>query len=190
MVEAAEKRAMEEDFHMSSSRDTGQLLRTLAASKPGGLLLELGTGVGVGAAWLLDGMDRSARLITVEVHPEAAQISKEMLASDTRVEVLHANGIEWLEEYDGPLFDLIFVDCSRLKYEQRSLTLSRLAPGGMFVCDDVIWQPTWDPELRPSKDRVDKFRVEIFDDPGIQVTLMDWGPGICIASRIAGDASI
>jgi predicted O-methyltransferase YrrM len=188
LVEAAEKRAMEEDFHMSSSRETGPLLRTLAASKPGGLMLELGTGVGVGAGWLLDGMDRSARLITLEVHPEAAQISKEMLASDPRVEVLQANGVEWLEEYDGRPFDLIFADVGLLKYERRSLTLSRLAAGGLFVCDDIIWQPTWDPAVRPSKDRVDKFRVEIFEEPGVQVTLLDWGPGVCIASRIADDA--
>jgi predicted O-methyltransferase YrrM len=188
LVEVAEKRSMEEDFHMSSSRETGPLLRTLAASKPGGLMLELGTGVGVGAAWLLDGMDRASRLITLEVHPEAAQISKEILATDPRVEVVQAHGIEWLEAYDGRLFDLIFADVGRLKYERRALTLSRLAPGGFFVCDDVIWQPTWDPDIRPSKDRVDKFRAEIFQETGVHVTLMDWGPGICVAARIADDA--
>ena len=187
LVEAAEKRAMEEDFHMSSARDTGQLLRTLAASKPGGLLLEIGTGVGVGSGWLLDGMDRAARLITLEVHPEAAQISKEMLASDPRVEVVHADALEWLRAYDGPLFDLIFVDASVPKYEERALTLSRIAPGGLFVCDDVIWSASWDPAVRPSKDRVDRFRAEIFDEPDFHVTLMDWGPGVCVATRIVAD---
>jgi len=188
LVEAAEKRALEEDFHMSSSRETGMLLRTLAGSKPGGLLLELGTGVGVGSAWLLDGMDATARLVTLEVHPEAAEICRTMLASDPRVEVVEAHGIKWLEAYTGPPFDLIFVDVGQLKYERRDLTLSKLAPGGLFVCDDVIWQPTWDPAVRPSKDRVDKFRAEIFSQPGVHVTLMDWSSGICVASRIADDA--
>lgn len=188
LVEVAEKRALEEDFHMSSSHETGPLLRTLAASKPGGLLLELGTGVGVGAGWLLEGMDRSARLITLEVHPEAAQICWEMLADDPRAEVVQANGVDWLENYDGPLFDLIFADVGRLKYERRALTLSKLAPGGIFVCDDVIWQPSWDPAVRPSKDRVDRFRDEIFGQAGVHVTLLDWGPGICVATRIVDDA--
>lgn len=36
-------------FTMSSDRLTGSLLRTLAASKPVGSFLELGTGVGMGA---------------------------------------------------------------------------------------------------------------------------------------------
>ncbi|OXM48498.1 O-methyltransferase [Amycolatopsis alba] len=188
LVTVAEKRAMEEDFHMSSARDTGQLLRTLAASKPGGRLLEIGTGVGVGAGWLLDGMDPAARLITLEVHPEAAQISKEMLASDSRVEVVQANAVDWLRAYDGPLFDLIFVDASVPKYEERALTLSRIAPGGLFVCDDVIWSAAWDPQVRPSKDRVDKFRAEIHGEPDFHVSLLDWGPGICVATRITADA--
>jgi hypothetical protein len=35
----------------------GALLRVMAAMKPGGRLLEIGTGTGVGTCWLLDGMD-------------------------------------------------------------------------------------------------------------------------------------
>ena len=42
-------------------------LAALAASKPGGRLLELGTGTGIGTAWLLSGMDGDARLDTVDV---------------------------------------------------------------------------------------------------------------------------
>lgn len=44
-------------FVQSSEGDLGRLLRLLVASRPGGTFLELGTGVGYGAAWLLDGMD-------------------------------------------------------------------------------------------------------------------------------------
>src|SRR4051794_22116841 len=47
-------------FQLASEQRTGVLLRVLAASKPGGHLLELGTGTGVGTAWLLDGMAEDA----------------------------------------------------------------------------------------------------------------------------------
>ena len=40
-------------FSMASEPKTGALLAALAASKPGGRFLELGTGTGVGTAWLL-----------------------------------------------------------------------------------------------------------------------------------------
>ena len=34
----------------------GALLRVMAATKPGGRMLEIGTGTGVGTCWLLDGI--------------------------------------------------------------------------------------------------------------------------------------
>src|SRR5262245_12034152 len=43
-------------FGMASEHRVGALLRVLAASRPAGRVLELGTGTGVGAAWLLEGM--------------------------------------------------------------------------------------------------------------------------------------
>ena len=48
-----EARAAALGFDMSSDPKVGALLATLAASKPRGRSLELGTGAGVGAAWLL-----------------------------------------------------------------------------------------------------------------------------------------
>ena len=44
-------------FTMASDVLTCSLLRTLAASKPAGRFLELGTGTGLSTAWILDGMD-------------------------------------------------------------------------------------------------------------------------------------
>jgi len=45
-------------FTMISEHKTGALLRALAASKPGGAFLELGTGTGASTAWILDGMSK------------------------------------------------------------------------------------------------------------------------------------
>jgi len=42
------------------------MLRTLAASKPGGRFLELGTGTGIATAWLLEGMDERSTLISID----------------------------------------------------------------------------------------------------------------------------
>lgn len=50
------------NFTMASEPKTGAVLRVLAASKLAGRMLELGTGTGVGTAWLLAGMDAASRL--------------------------------------------------------------------------------------------------------------------------------
>jgi hypothetical protein len=43
-------------FTMASDSQTCSLLRTLAASKPAGRFLELGTGTGLSTSWILDDM--------------------------------------------------------------------------------------------------------------------------------------
>jgi tRNA A58 N-methylase Trm61 len=48
----------------------------MAASKPGGRMLETGTGTGVGTCWLLDGMDATARLTTVDIDPTVQTIAR------------------------------------------------------------------------------------------------------------------
>src|SRR5262249_2767374 len=53
VVDAILRDTREMGFSMASEPQTGSLLRTLAASKPGGRFLELGTGTGVATAWLL-----------------------------------------------------------------------------------------------------------------------------------------
>ena len=55
------------NFTMVSEAKVGALLSALAASKPGGRLLELGTGTGHGAAWLLAGMEDASTLATVRL---------------------------------------------------------------------------------------------------------------------------
>src|SRR5207248_8601968 len=58
VIQDIEKAARAVDFTISSDIYTGSLLRTLAAAKPGGTLLELGTGCGMGTAWILRSEER------------------------------------------------------------------------------------------------------------------------------------
>jgi predicted O-methyltransferase YrrM len=53
-------------FSMPSEPLTCSFLRVLAASKPGGNFLELGSGTGLSTAWILDGMDGDSRLTTID----------------------------------------------------------------------------------------------------------------------------
>lgn len=166
-------------FGMSSDTSTGSLLRTLAASKPGGRLLEVGTGVGVGAAYLLAGMDSDARLITLERGPAIANAARTLLAEDHRVEVVTTDAVEWLTAYDGPPFDLVFVDTTSAKFERRNLLYAHMACGALFVADDLLPQDKWTEAHGP---RVAKFRLEIVAEPGLLATLVDWGSGMVIGA--------
>lgn len=70
---------------MTSEPRTGSFLRTLAALKPGGRLLELGTGTGLGTAWHLDGMDATSTLDSVDRDPAVQAIARRHLGGDARI---------------------------------------------------------------------------------------------------------
>jgi predicted O-methyltransferase YrrM len=166
-------------FKMSSEPRTGALLRTLVASKPGGRILEVGAGVGVGAGWLLDGMDRDARLISLEAHVRIGGACRQVLAGDPRVEVVIADATEWLTSYSGPPFDFAFVDTTVTKFDRRDTLFAHLADGAIFVADDLLPQDSWTAD---HPNRVERFRKEIMAEPNLIPTLLDWASGLIIAS--------
>jgi predicted O-methyltransferase YrrM len=129
-------------FTMASEAKVGALLAALAASKPDGRLLELGTGTGHGTAWLLAGMDASSTLDTVDTDARVTGIAQRHLASDRRVVFHLMDGAEFLRRASSP-FDLIYADAWPGKFSDLDRALSLLRPGGMYVIDDLLPQPNW-----------------------------------------------
>jgi predicted O-methyltransferase YrrM len=179
-VVAAQQAAASVGFAMSCDDRTGMLLRTLAASKPGGRLLELGTGTGVGASWLIDGMGPTAHLTTVELDPDTANHARQIIGDDPRAELVVADAAQWLADYDGSPFDLAFVDCRPGKFHRRDLLLPHLSDGALYVADDLMPQPTWPAD---HQGRVDAFLSEIVHEPSLIVTLLGWSSGLVVAAH-------
>ena len=192
VLEPLQKAAKDADFTMMSDPLTGNLLATLASSKPGGRLLELGTGVGLGTAWLLSGMDEGARLETVEVNPDLAQIAEEHLGSDKRLSIHTEDGLELLNRVQGQSFDLIFADAKPGKIDQPELALNLVAPGGFYVIDDLnlAWKEQ-DEIYEPNDYILDVWRgqrrvVEMLGERADFVcTEMRWSTGLMICTKVS-----
>ena len=72
-VPAAYERADRAGFQLACEVEVGRLLAALAAAVPsGGRVLEIGTGVGVGLAWLVHGLGarQDVEVVTVELDDE------------------------------------------------------------------------------------------------------------------------
>ncbi|MGK5532494.1 O-methyltransferase [Streptomyces sp. URMC 129] len=136
-------------FDMSCTEETGRLLRFLASTKPGGRVLEIGTGAGVGAAWLLDGLDGASTLLTIEQDEKVLALARKHLAGDPRVTFRHADAGQVLREGGAGPFDLIFSDAVPGKYELVDEALALLAPGGVYVIDDMLPQDDWPEDHYP-----------------------------------------
>src|SRR5436309_12151988 len=90
-----------EGFELVSEPLTGCLLRTLASSKPGGNVLELGTGTGAATAWILDGMAVNGSLVTVDNDERLLAVARRHLGSDRRVTFVAGDGNDFLREAQG-----------------------------------------------------------------------------------------
>jgi predicted O-methyltransferase YrrM len=146
-VRALRDAAARSGFTMSSNAETGRLLSWLAAKRLGGQILELGTGFGIGTAWLLEGMDATSRLVTIEIDPDLSAQARRAVGDD-RVTFVTANAGEWLMGYDGPPFDVIFADTWIGKFTHLETTLALVALGGTYLIDDLNPLYGWPPHHR------------------------------------------
>jgi predicted O-methyltransferase YrrM len=169
-------------FRAASEPGTGALLQVLAASKPGGRLLELGTGTGVGTAWLLNGMDSAACLDTVDNDPAVVAVARRHLGDDSRVRFHIADGEDWLRDYTGAPFDLIFADAWPGKFSALTTTLGLLAPGGLYVIDDLLPQPNW-PESHSS--RIEPLLCEIEGMSELACVRLPCASGLAVVAKRA-----
>lgn len=180
-VEAIEQDTHQIRFTMGSERRTGSFLRTLAALKPAGRFLELGTGTGIGTAWLLAGMDRSSRLDSVDRDAAVQEIAKRHLDDDSRVMFHVADGEQFLADARNP-YDLIFADSWAGKFNHLDEALSLLRVGGIYFIDDLLPQPNW-PEDHAGK--VAALVNDLESRKEFEVTKLDWASGLMILVRKA-----
>ncbi|MGO9502050.1 MAG: O-methyltransferase [Streptosporangiaceae bacterium] len=136
-VLAAYERAARTGFPLACEIEVGRLLAALAAAVPdGGRVLEIGTGVGVGLAWLVHGLGarRDVEVVTVE------------LDDGVRQTALSGRWPPWVrfESGDGAevvgrlgKFDLIFADAPGGKIFKLRRTVAALRDGGVIVVDDM-----------------------------------------------------
>jgi predicted O-methyltransferase YrrM len=168
-------------FPMASEPKVGALLAVLAASKPGGRFLELGTGTGHGTAWLLAGMDGSSTLATVDTDVQVAGIAKRHLAGDRRVTFHVMDGVEFLRQASSP-FDLIYADAWPGKFSDLDKALSLLRPGGIYIVDDLLPQPNW-PEGHAPK--VPALIHDIEQRADFVTVQLAWASGLMLVVRRA-----
>lgn len=170
-------------FNMMSEARVGALLAALAASKPGGRLLELGTGAGHATAWLLSGMDGTATLDSVDTDDGLVAVARRHLGDDRRVTFHVTDGAAYLVREDLSPFDLIYADAWPGKFSQLGEALSRLRPGGMYVIDDLLPQDNW-PEGHSAK--VQRLVNDIEGRPEFVTVRLGWASGLMLVVRRSG----
>ncbi|MCL6596577.1 MAG: class I SAM-dependent methyltransferase [Firmicutes bacterium] len=163
-------------FPDSSTMETGRLLHVLASQVRTGRIGEIGTGCGVGAAWIVTAIPHEVSFYTVEVDETRARAVADLFGSYANVRVVHGDWHELLAH--GP-FHLLFADGGKAKETGAEEIVTALAPGGMLVIDDLTPLDLWPPERRGRPDRTRDFwlnddrvaATEVLESPGRSVIL-------------------
>ncbi len=163
----------------------GSLLRTLAGSRLGDRVLQIGAGSGILTAWLLDGMGTGSSLTSLEADVELARVAGRFLGRDERLEIRQGSMESLLAELE-PGFGLI-VTSTPLDLEGLLREAVRLlAPGGLFVVGGLVEQPDWTAAERSAAQTLVS-RLEVLED--LQLTPLEWSSGVLLASHRSGHSA-
>lgn len=184
VLEAIHRDTQQLGFTMASDPQTGSLLRTLAATKPGGQFLELGTGTGIGTAWLLAGMDASARLTSVDNDTSVLEIARRHLGQDPRVTFHLADGADFLTRLAPFSFDFVYADTWPGKFTDLDRALDLLRVGGIYLVDDLLPQPSWPADHAP---KVPLLLADLENQREFVATKLAWASGLMILVRVKVD---
>ena len=169
--------ARQRGFITSTRHETGRLLTALAASRQG-TLAELGTGTGVGSAWLSSGAAPKTRIISAELDSVLAEEVRQLFAEVENIEIISG---DWSTLSEYAPFSLLFVDVREVM-ENIDALADLIQPGGIAVLDDFEPSSHWPPLV---DGHVDHIREQwLTDDRFVAVELLiDADASLLIATR-------
>ncbi|MEO8694025.1 MAG: class I SAM-dependent methyltransferase [Acidimicrobiales bacterium] len=179
-VQLARARAKARGFEFSCDDGVGALLASLAAAvRPHGTIVELGTGTGVGLAWIVHGVGSRTDLTVHTVDVDAALQSATALGGwPNYVHFVEGDGARAVSNL-API-DLVFADAPGGKTEGLDATIAALRPGGILVVDDMSPAAHTDDGLF---DLINRVRDALVGQPDLVTAELGFSTGVIIATK-------
>jgi predicted O-methyltransferase YrrM len=180
LVDQATALADQMGFAHSSCVEVGRLLHVLVRQYQRGTIGEIGTGCGVGAAWIISALAPVTGFVTVELDPGCARAAQALFAPFPKVRVIRG---DWHDILPYGPFVLLFADGGQAKQTEPDVLLHALEPGGLLVLDDLTPREHWPPNWRS---RPDPVRDYWLNDPRVAATEIRVTPtsAVILAARI------
>jgi predicted O-methyltransferase YrrM len=168
------------------SPEQGKFLQVLMKIARAKRVVEIGSLFGYSTIWMARALPPGGRLITLEVHPLHARVTRQNVALAglaERVEVREGKALDLLRalDADGP-FDLAFIDADKPSYVAYLEQLLRLVrPGGVIVGDNAsahgdVWESHSDDFVSSMR----AFNQRMATEPRLTSLLVPISDGMCV----------
>jgi caffeoyl-CoA O-methyltransferase len=185
------ERLAEERHFPIVGRLVGELLELLAGAVGARTVFEMGSGFGYSAYWFTRAVGPGGRVICTDgdaANRDAAEGFLTRAGRWDRVEY-HVGWAQEVMRATPGTFDVVYCDIEKGDYpEAWELARERVRPGGLYVCDNVLWSgrvaeddpedrhPEWTAAIRRHNELV-------YGDPGWDVSIVPTRDGVLVARR-------
>lgn len=153
LVTDAKKLAESRGFTGSCTDETGRLLSVLAGQVKAGKILEIGTGFGVGSAWMLSNIQPDVHFVSVDIERSKVELVSKMITHSNAEFVCG----DWKEITQQGQFQFIFADAATAKTIDGEILAEILEFGGLLLMDDFTPEEYWLEDWRGKPDPVREF---------------------------------
>ncbi|BFH62924.1 O-methyltransferase [Paenibacillus azoreducens] len=150
LVILCKKLAEENNFINSCTDHFGKLLCTLVGQITHGNILEIGTGYGVGTAWIISALSSEVDLYSIDISNEQIDNVRGVIDQSN----VHFICDDWKAVLDKGPFKLVFVDVKSAKQEEAELLYNLIESRGLLLIDDLTPEEYWPDEWKGRPDPV------------------------------------
>jgi len=167
----------------------GRFLELIAKIRSPRRTLEIGSGAGYSALWLMKGMGRKGTLESIEANPHVAKKLQETVKEaglKRRIRIHQSAALVILRKLKGP-YDLVFIDADKDEYPQYLQHAMKLTvPGSIILADNLFWSgATFLPGVRKEGAAgIREYTKRIFNDSHLTSLIIPLGDGLSISYRV------
>ena len=166
------------------------VLTFLAATIGARHVVEVGTGTGVSAVALLEGMADDGVLTSIDNEAELQLVAREVLSDAgiprQRARLIAGEALGVLPKLTDGAYDLVFVDGDPLEYvEYVAQAIRLLRPGGILVLHHALWHgQVADPDNSDDEPLIVREALEaVRESPEFTAALLPVGDGLLVATK-------
>jgi predicted O-methyltransferase YrrM len=166
---------------------TGRLIEILARLRAPKRALEIGSGVGYSALWLMKGMPADGTLDAIELNPKIAEAFETTIKKaglEGRIRIRLGRALDVLPGMQGP-YDLVFIDADKdgyPRYLEHAIRLTQ--PGSMILADNMFMDlSTVEGEKSSDRHGIAEYTRRIFSDSRLLSIVVPIGDGLALSYR-------